>query len=78
MFWQVELLLRHSEVSHVPEYPEDQADKDQQRPGQHEKVPETQRREDPQEEEDEANDVQNHSQRQEEDGVLPLLHSRAR
>lgn len=76
MFGQVQLLLRHNEVPHVPEYPEHQAEENQQRSGQHKKVPETQRCEDPEEEEDEADDVKNHSQRQEDDGVLPLLHSR--
>lgn len=46
-FDQVELLLGHREVPHVPEDPEDQAEEDQQRPAQHEKVPETQRCKDP-------------------------------
>lgn len=68
MFGQVELILGHSEVRHVPEYPEDQAEKDQQRPGQHEKVPETQRCKDSSEEENEADNVHNQSDGQEEGG----------
>lgn len=77
-FGQVELLLRHSEVPHVPEYPEDQAEEDQQRSGHHKKVPETQRCEDPSEEEAEADNVKNQSQRQEDDGDSSLLHSQVR
>lgn len=77
MFDEVQLLLRHSEVPQVPEYPEHQAEEYQQRSGQHEKVPESQRCKDPDEEEEDADDVQDHSQRQEEDGGLPLLHGGA-
>lgn len=74
MFVQVELLLGHDEVPQVPEYPGDQAEEDQQRPGQHEEVPETQRGEDPDEEEQQADDVHNHSQRQAALGAAALLH----
>lgn len=74
LFVQVELFLGQSEVPQVPKYPEDQAEEDQQRPGQHEKVPEAQRCEDPDKEEDEAGNVHNHSQRQEADGAPSLLH----
>ncbi|KAM7387528.1 hypothetical protein PAMA_009916 [Pampus argenteus] len=76
LFDEVELLLRHSDVPQVPEYPEGQAEEDQQRSRQHEKVPETQRCKDPDEQEDEADDVKNHSQRQK-DGALLLRHSRS-
>ncbi|KAF6737331.1 hypothetical protein FQA47_016097 [Oryzias melastigma] len=44
---QVELLLGHGQVPHVPEDPEDQAEEHQQRAGQHEEIPVAQRREDP-------------------------------
>lgn len=68
MFGQVELLIGHSEGRHVPEYPEDQAEEDQHRPGQHEEVPETQRCENPNEKENEADNVHDQSDGQEEGG----------
>lgn len=59
---QVELLLGHGQVPHVPEYPEDQAEEDEHRSRQHKKVPKTQRCEDPYKEQGEAHNVQEHSQ----------------
>lgn len=73
-FDQVELLLGHGEVPHVPENPEDQTEEDEQRPGEDEEVPVTQRGEDPDEEEGDADDVQDGGEGHEEDGVVPLLH----
>lgn len=72
---QVELLVRHLDVPHVPEYPKERTHEDQQRSGQHKKVPETQRCKDPNKEEDKSGDVENHSNGHEDAGILPLLHS---
>lgn len=54
---QVELLLGHGEVPHVPEYPAHQAEENEQRSRKHEKVPETQRRKYPDEEEGKADSI---------------------
>lgn len=74
MFGQVELLLRHGDVSHVPEDPEDQAEEHQQRSGQNKEIPVSQGCKDPDEEEEEAHNIQEYGDGQEDDGVLSLLH----
>lgn len=73
---QVQLILRHSQVPQVPEDPEDEAEEDEQRSRQHEKVPEAQRGEDPDEEQQQSHHVQDHSDGQEDAGAAVLRHGR--
>lgn len=75
---QVELFLGHGQMPQVPEYPGDETEEDQQRSRQHEKVPKTQRCKDPDEEQEDADDVQNQSYDEEEDRVLHVCCGSAR
>lgn len=73
-FVQVQLVIRHGQGPHVPEDPENEAEEDEQRSRQHEKVPETQRSEDPNEEQQQSHHVQDDGDGQEEAGAAVLLH----
>lgn len=70
--WQNQLLVGDSEAAQVPEYPENQTDKDKQRSWQHKEVPETERRKYPHQQEDNSNHVENQSQNQEEGASTQL------
>lgn len=77
-FTEVELLLRHGEIPEVPEYPQNQAEEYEQRPRQNKKVPVRQWGKDPDEEQEEAHDVQKDGQADKEGGALALFHGWAR
>ncbi|KAG7506632.1 hypothetical protein JOB18_011346 [Solea senegalensis] len=60
-----QLLQRHIQIPQVPEDPEEQAEEKEQRPREDEEIPEAEGSKDPDEEEDEACDIQEYGEEEE-------------
>lgn len=68
-----ELLVGHFDVAHVPEDPEDQTQEDHDGSGEHEEVPELQRREDAQQKQGESGGIQQQGQEKEAEATTHVL-----